>query len=391
MSTFDSTGLTMDRLDDAQQKLETDLQDAFGENIRITPDSVFGQIIGIFAEVVSSQNELIETVANQGNPNTASGAFLSQLVQFNGIQRKEAEFSSVSLNCTAGATGTTIPAGSLVSDPVIGEQFATDVELVVGSGATESVSATAVNSGPIEAAADTLTKIDTPILGWETVTNPAAAVAGLNEETDSELRTRRQIAAAQQGASNVAAIFTAIANIDEVADLKVFQNNTTGTIENVPPQHIFAIVLGGSDADIAEALFDTVAAGIGYYNRGVGTSVDYYLADPVTGDTYLIKFERPTDVTIDIDITLVVDVAEYPPDGDDQIKAAILTYFDETQKISEDLIRSRLYTPVNTVPGHSITSILIAKEGETTAVQNIQIATYERAVTTTTNITIVKS
>jgi uncharacterized phage protein gp47/JayE len=379
----------MDRQDEVLEKLIADLQDAFGENIRTTPDAVFGQIANIFAEVVGDQNELIETVANQFNPQTASGTFLSQLVLLNGIERKEAEFSSVSLSVTANAAGATIPAGSLVSDPVVGEQFATDIEVVVAPSATESVSATAVTAGPIEAAADTLTKIDTPVYGWEIVTNPAAAVAGANEETDPELRVRRTVAASQTGASTVAAIFTAVNNIDEVEDLKVFANNTSSAVDGVPPQHIFLIVLGGADNDIAQALFETVAAGIGYYNRGVpATSVDVNYSDPVTGDTYLIKFERPTDVTIDIDIDLDIDPEIYPPDGDDLIKAAILAYFEANQTIGVDLIRSRLYTPINTVPGHSILSVKVGVGA--TSEQDILIANYEKAVTATGNIAISK-
>jgi uncharacterized phage protein gp47/JayE len=380
----------MDSQDDALDKIVADLQSAFGENIRTTPDAVFGQLANIFAEVVGDQNELITVMANQFNPQTASGTFLSQMVLFNGIKRKEAEFSSVSLSVTANTGGCTIPAGSLVSDPVVGEQFATDSLIVVAPSATESVSATAVNSGPIEAAVDTLTKIDTPILGWESVTNPAAAVAGFNEETDPELRARREVAASQTGASTVAAIFTAVNNIDEVEDLKVVANNTPATVNGVPPQHIFLIVLGGADVEIAQALFETVAAGIGYHNLGIpATSVDYNYPDPVTGDTYLIKFERPTDETVNIDIALDVDVETFPPDGVDQIKAAVLAYFDTNQRIGVDVIRSRLYTPVNTVPGHSITSLLIGLGA--TAEQDIELQDFERAVTFTGNINITTS
>jgi uncharacterized phage protein gp47/JayE len=206
-------------------------QSAFGDNIKTGPDSGFGLIANIIAEGVADQNEIVEQVNNAFNPQTASGAALSILVQLNGITRNSDEFSTVTLSCTANAAGATIPAGSLVSDPTTGNQFATDSLLVLGASATDTVAATAVNSGVVEAAASTLTQIDTPIYGWETVTNPAAATVGQSEETDSALRLRRQVVAEGSGTASVEAIFRAVSDIDEVVEAVVFENVTPDTDE----------------------------------------------------------------------------------------------------------------------------------------------------------------
>ena len=231
MSTIDETGIVIDRFDEVKTALEADFRSTFNSNIKLTPDSVFGQIISIIAERVSDQNEQIELAANTHNPQSAPGVWLSQLVKLNGIDRNEAIFSTVSLDVTANSAGTTIPVGFTVSDPSVGEKFAIDTQTVVAPNATVSVSATAVNAGFIEANAGTLTKIDNAVYGWASVTNPADASPGALEETDQELRIRRENASQGQSA-NVQAIFTALKDLDGVDLLRVLENSSGTTDAN---------------------------------------------------------------------------------------------------------------------------------------------------------------
>jgi uncharacterized phage protein gp47/JayE len=345
-------------------------------------DSVFGQLARIWSEAVADVNESIEGIVAAYNPQAAEGAFLSALVLLNGIDRNEAEYSTVTVQCTANAAGCTIPAGSLVSDPAVGEQFETDSQLILGASASGNVSATAVNAGPISAAAGTLTQIDTPIYGWESVTNPAGAVEGADEETDTELRVRREAAAERTGLNNVAAIYTAVADIDAVDQVTVYQNTGVATDANgVPPQHVWVVVLGGADQDIAAAMFGTVAAGIGMHGD---TPVVY--ADPISGDNYTITFERPDDLAIYIDVEVTKD-ADYPVDGDDQIEDAIIAHF-EDQTIGEDVEYSRLYTPINSIPGHYVTSLKIGTSPSPSGTTNVAVDPDEIAVTDAAKITV---
>ena len=378
MSTFSSTGYTIDRYVDIVDALETDLKAAFGDNIKTDVRSAFGQLIAIFSEATADVNESIEGIVSAYNPQAASGAFLSYLALLNGITRNEAEYSTVTLQCTANAAGCTIPAGSLVSDPAIGEQFATDSALVVAPSSTGNVSATAVNSGPTSAVVGTLTQIDSPIYGWESVTNTVDATEGQDEETDTELRIRRQRAAERTGTANIAAIYTAIADIDSVEQVSVLDHSIDSS---VPPLHIWAIVLGGTDNEIAEALFNVVSAGTGYVGD---TTVAY--SDPITGGTYDITFERPDDISIYIEVDVTAD-DDYPATGDDDIKDAIVAYFDDF-KIGQDVEVSRLYTPINSVEGHYVTSLKVDIITPPAGTSNVSIAANERAVTTLAKITV---
>jgi len=397
MSTFDSTGITLDSLSEIKEKLLEKFKESFGENIKTSDDSVFGQLAGIMSEVVADQNELIMQVAQMFNPQSASGKALSDLVLLNGITRNEAEYSTVSLKCTANSAGCTIPVGSLVSDPnnssVI---FETDLELVLGSGASDYVSATAIESGSIEAEIGTLTKIENPIYGWASVTNEASASIGEIEERDTPLRSRRKIASFKCGECSIAAIYTAVNDIQEVERLLIYENNTNLTDSNgVPPQHIWAIVKGGDDQDIAQALFENVSAGIGYYGS---TEIDYN--DPISGETYTIKFSRPTEKTVYIKILLEKN-GFFPSDGDNTIKQNIVDFFNgeytmpnginhDGFSIGDNIITTYLYTPVNAVEGHYVTGIYISFSPTPTLSANLEILPDEMGVASLTDIEIVE-
>lgn len=393
MSTIDENGIVIDRFDEVKAGIDADLKAAFGEGIKLSADSVFGQLSAIIAERVSDQNELIELVAQIFNPQATPGVFLSQLVKINGIDRNEAVFSTVSLSVTANTAGSTIPAGSTVSDPAVGEKFAIDSTVVLLPGQTKSVSATAVNAGFIEAPAGTLTKINTPVYGWASVTNPADASPGALEESDQELRIRRDIAAQGGGSANAAAIYTALLEVTGVDLAAVYENKTSLTdSRGIPPHSIWAVVRGGADADIAEVLLDKTAAGAGWYGS---TTVPF--ADPITGETYDVKFSRPTEIPIYITFVLSKG-ASYPSNGDELIAENTVKFFDgefylnnvllEPFGLSDNVVASRLYTPANTVQGHSITEIRIGTAPNPVGSADIPIAPDELAGTDETKITV---
>ncbi len=157
----------------------------------------------------------------------------------------------------------------------------------------------------------------------------------------------------------------------------------------VGPGEIWCIVEGGSDADIAEAIFSRAPAGHGFFG-----AVTFPLADTVTGQTYDIKFSRPSEKDVYIDLDLTVN-ANYPGDGDDQIKDALAAddtgYFDLNQKLGVDVIHSRLYTPINTVPGHTVNFLQIGFSPSPDEANDLPVAINEKAILDTANINITKS
>lgn len=165
---------------------------------------------------------------------------------------------------------------------------------------------------------------------------PLMRVAGLNFldqdllgsdlETDIELRLRRLQELRAQGKATIEAIRAALFLVPGVADVFVDENDTdyiSGL--GVPPHAVEAIVRAptATDADLAQAIFDTKAAGI----RAFGTTTEV-VTDSQNVD-HDIGFTRAAEVDIYIEIDLAVNTdaaagTVYPADGDEQVKAALV-------------------------------------------------------------------
>ncbi|MNG12202.1 hypothetical protein D3C84_957990 [compost metagenome] len=77
-----------------------------------------------------------------------------------------------------------------------------------------------------------------------------------------------------------------------------------------------------------------------------------------------------------------------PGDAADQIKAAIISYADSNIGVGKDVIFSRMYTPINTVPGHQINSLFIGTTPSPVGTSNITIAFDELASFESANIVV---
>ncbi|MCK5026671.1 MAG: baseplate J/gp47 family protein, partial [Nanoarchaeota archaeon] len=186
MSGLTATGFERKRLVDIKADIETRLKLIFGENIDLSPQSGFGQFVGIESEAQSDQWESQENIYNSQYPSTAQGVQLSNVVMYNGIERFKASNSTVT-GTISGINGTVIPAGSKASVVATGDIFVTLSEATI-SGGSVAVAMNSEEKGSIEATAGTLTVIETPIFGWVSITNNNDALVGSGEETDAELR-----------------------------------------------------------------------------------------------------------------------------------------------------------------------------------------------------------
>lgn len=236
-------------------------------------------------------------------------------------------------------------------------------------------------AGSLEQAPNTITSIATPILGWDSVTNPSAATIGRWRESDEELRTRFRDSKYQRAGNILEALYTALISIPEVQEVKVYENDTDFTDENgIPPHSFMPVVLGGDSTIIAQQIWENKPLGIRSYGNTVVTIFDSQLFP------HAIGFERPSPVNVYITINLTTD-ASFPADGVSQIREHLLDYF-ERLKIGDDVVYSRLYTPVNKVPGHQIDSLFLGTSPDPTSSSNIIIPFNMIASIDPTNIVI---
>lgn len=380
-----TSGFSRKRLDEILADKNAAVKGVLGDNLNLSPESPDGQINGVYSESDANLWELAEACYNAFAPSKAVGNTLSDLVQINGITREPAVASTVTLDIT-GTNGTLIPQGSLVSAVDNSSTFSTDADVTIIAGVA-SVSATSIVTGPISAPIGTLTNIDNPITGWSTVTNSNPAVEGQNEETDAELRARRELSVTRAAKAIVNAILAEILSVDGVEKAFVYDNDTSVTDPNTgtPANQFQCVVLGGSDIDVATAIFNEKPVGISSF----GTTTTVVLDSQ--GFSHNINYTRPAAIPIYVIVNLTTN-GNFPSGGIDDIKQNIVDYANGILvqgrgfSVGETVINSELYTPINLVPGHTVDSLLIGLAPNPTLSDDIAIAFNEVSEFTAANI-----
>lgn len=357
-------------LTDAENQLALVTDPATGATLQpnLSSSDPAMQIAKVPLDGIAAAWEAMALVFQQYDPSKSVGVALSGLVELNGIKRQPATGSLVTLQLT-GTNGTVIPAGSLVSDANNQYQWATLTAVTIPSGGTVTVTAQNQTVGPIAAAASTLTNIVTPVAGWTSVTNPNEAIAGRLEEKDSELRQRRSRSTAAPSAGPIESIYANLSNVEGVTYVRAYQNNTLATdSRGVPAKSVAAVVVGGDDLDIAYTLLARTGVTAQWFGT---TTVSLFDAQDVE---YQVKFSRPTPLPIYVKVQVrVTNPSVFPVDGLTQIRDAIVAYaaggapalgIDEGFSNSgfppgAAILTSRLYTPINFVPGHEVVSLLV--------------------------------
>jgi uncharacterized phage protein gp47/JayE len=446
-----SSGFKIKRLDDIKTEIENSLRASLGSGINLLPESVFGQIVGVFAERESLLWEQLDSIYDAQYPDTATDNQLDLAVSLVGISRLQATRSLVQRQLFFGTAGTVIPSGtqiSVLANPTAIFETIGDVTLVTGADEVQTLTfssipdsgsftldfggqdtlainwdddasalrvkvealssigvgnvavtgdfssgfiftfqnqlqkqpvpnfivennvlldgVTAVTTslvetvageiqgstnlqclefGPVSAPQRSVTEIETPVFGLDSTINPESGIVGRNRETDNELRIRRELEIQSAGAATVGAIQSALANVENVEAAIVFYNNASiPDLDGRPPHSIEAIVQGGDQVEIAQTLFETVAAGIGFFGDITQNAIDS------EGFTHVTKFSRPTEVELLLECDLTVDALVFPPSGVVQVQNNFKAFIDSLL-IGQDVITiPRLLCALNGVP-----------------------------------------
>lgn len=297
----ESSGVIVPDTADILTEVENEFKNAFGADLVVDPSTPQGVLITaetLARDAVVRNNA---AVANQINPNIAGGVFLDAIAALTGLQRVAATRSTVTATLT-GVPFAVILAGSRAAT-VAGVEFETTGTVALNAAGTAQASMQAVDTGPVALAPGDLTQIVTGVLGWETVTNAAAAVLGTEEESDAAFRAHRRLTLALQGVSLPEAITSALYDVANVKSLAFRENVTSApaTIDGIlmSPHSIYACVDGGTDEDVASAILFNKSLGCDYNGD---TTVN--VTEPASGQIYPVTFQRPDDVDVEIRVTL---------------------------------------------------------------------------------------
>lgn len=339
--------------------LNAGMQAIFGAGADLNPDSPFGQLVGLIAGAADEVWEASEEVLTAFDPQSARGALLSSLVMLNGIRRTDGTASIVLVTCT-GTPGTVIPAGTLARS-ASGDLFENLALVTIGGGGTTGAFFQSVEIGPVPVDAGVVNEIVTPIAGWASVSNAGAGIVGTLDESDPDLRRRREISTESGAVSIMDALIAGLRAIPSVLDALVVENKLLATDGlGVPGKSFMAVVDGGTDQDIADVVWAKHPMGIASHGSSSATVVDS------EGVIQTVYFQRPAGVDIYVEMTIAT-TPDFPADGDELIKQAIVDfaagvlpgYEGAGFGIGDDVLYSRLYSAINSVPGHTVSSFTI--------------------------------
>lgn len=391
-------GFIAKSLEVVKEEVEEDWHEQFGDSEDVDPQVPDGQIIAILTSLCAALWDLLQALNAAFDPDQATGPSLVALCALTGTTPLEPLPSTATATLT-GTAGTVVAAGKTISVAGTGARFDTDAAATItavsaratgtgylegdrvknssspvriyqalndgtsgggggptttdaditdgsvhwrylgdGTGAVD-VAVTCEVTGPTVAASGTLTVIETPVSGWTSAINVLDADLGRNAETNSALRLRRELELRSTGNAALDAIRGRVLNVAGVTSCSVFENTTDATdVNGLPPHSIEVLVLGGTDAAVAAAIWASKAGGIATYG-----STTVSVAD-AAGGLHDVKFSRPTTKNIYVVMTLSVDGSAgspWPSDGEDQVKAAVVA-FGDTFTIGRDVTASGL-------------------------------------------------
>lgn len=408
-------------LDEVREKMQTVKDPDTGETLEVdfNEDDPFIQFINVCCDELAAIWEVLNAVSNQFDPMKANGVVLSSLVQLNGIMRKQGTPSTVLVTFN-GNEGVNIPAGIEVTDEDETIFWKTSENVVIGASGTVTILCESIENGAFNIPPRTINKMSQSIQGITSIINEIASVAGTANESDIALRRRREKSTEAPSQGLAESIYGEISNLDGVLYCKVFTNRTMEEdSKGITPKSIAVVVQVKDKTDeelqrkIGEIIFLRSGLGEEYYNLENKTGIpDYCRREVRYTDIFqqltIVKFIYPKERPIRVRVTIGrLEDSELPQDYEEQIKNNILEFAQygvgglgiETESAStfdkygfppsEDIVLSRLFTPINAVKGVKVKSLQIGVDGGALSANDIPIDWYEVGVFAASNIQVI--
>ncbi|MGB2872235.1 baseplate J/gp47 family protein [Psychrobacillus psychrotolerans] len=386
---LDSNGYKRKTYDDLLNDMSAKAKEKFGENANVTERSVLGVLLRIMAWFLSLVWQDNENVYYSAYRKTAEGAQLDMLLPYAGITRNLEQYAFGALEIT-GTPNHLVSAGFLVSKTNSDIFFETTEDIILSASGKGIGEIRAVELGSIgNVGANTIVEIVNPDADVISVTNISKTSGGREKETDLEARERASVTVEGMGSATTNAIRTNLLKLPSVRAATVIENFGDVPDEyGTPMRAVQAFVLGGTDEDIARAVFEKKAGGIQPY----GTTYVSVMDD--SKNPQQIGFTRAVEVPIYLKVILNTN-ASFPTEGIEQVKSVLIRYIGGTDidssvyaglNMGEDVIESRLIARTYQVPGIEDVTIQLSIDGISYSESNLAIGLQEVAQLDASNI-----
>lgn len=453
--TFGATGFVPQPESAILTGVQTDQQTAFGGALNPGLTTPQGQLAQSLTAIIGDVQDQFCALANGVDPAFASGRMQDAIGRIYFLTRNPALPTVVTATLT-GLAGTVIPINAKAVDQA-GNVYLCTQAGTIGGGGTVSLTFACSVTGPVACPIGFLNAIYQAIPGWDTITNPAAGVQGVNVESRADFEFRRQNSVALNAIGSLASVYAAVLSVNGVIDAYASENSTsvnngasftgsiagsvltvtavasgtiklndmvggagvlTGTLIQsfgtgtggvgtynlsisqtvgsvsmtaapggfaLVPYSIYVAAYGGTDADVANAIFLKKMPGCNY-NGNTTVSVQQTANYSPPYPTYSVTFQRPIATAIKFAVTMQNN-AQVPSGAAALVQAAIVAAFNGSDggaraRIGSAIFASRFYAGIAALgPWALIISIQL---GVGTADQNSVLMPINQIPTVTT-------
>lgn len=403
------SGIIVPDTDRVLYDVQNEWKEIFGQNLSVEPETPQGRIIEMIARQRIFTLQMAAATSNMLNIDKAYGFILDDIGSLFQIQRKSATYTTTQITMS-GVADTVVPIGTQLRSTE-GYIFVNDYEYVIGNNGSITGVFRAQEAGVIPAEVGTITQIVTAVSGLETVVNNANATVGEEQESDDAFRARIKKSLNINSMAVLSAIQSAVANIENVIQVKAYENTSgTDSVLNTVfkiPAHSFGLIVDYQETDpisepvaheIAEAIYKKKTLGAGYITHQTSAGEAYiktigYL-DPYDNETHNVSFATP----IARNIACTVTVKRQFYSGDDlegDIKNAIANFIAGNNPEVDRVEIGGVVSPFeissaisNSVPDIFIQSVTIGDVGSSQGTAVISLASAEKLVIAPENITV---
>lgn len=337
-------------------ELSSGLAQAVGDpNLDLQPETPQGQIITTIAAALNRVDQSLVEIFEGLSIFTATGSYLDALVGLFGVFRLQGQRSTATVMITA-PEGTQIPQNTRLRSSE-GDIFNVTETSTVSTGETSTdVEVISLEIGPVDVAMGVINELVGTIAGVTSVSNTSDGVRGRFTETDTELRNRFIRVRAFNTVGTLDAIQARVLETPGVVHAVVRDNPSATPLvigtTTIPPYNVLAVVQGGEDSSVAQAILDTKPAS----TPTAGTTSQE--VSSVFGLTETVRFTRVTDVPITVAVSLDTD-SSFLSSTSESIISALVAFVGELSP-GTALDQDRARAEILKFSGFDITTLAFA-------------------------------
>ena len=349
--------------------------DAFGTDFKLDDTLPQGVLIQRIAELFYNADMDSIEVMSQLNPNTSSGVWLDYIGNLRGIPRKEgsSQVASVQVLSNPSSMPYTIPAGTIFLCGTDG--FATATNQVISS-SPQTIVVTYTETGNSSASVGDTMTCDLTQINDLLITSLAD---GEPTETDADYKARLSVTYSVAN-NTMNWVEAKIAESPLVKTTGFGYNDSNATVNNRPPHtsEWMAVPRPGVDAGVFSAAVGEIIVNNKVPSSETTGNTTVVVRD-LYGDQKTVKFTIPTEVPVEIDITIetpdttgVLDTSRVLSE-----KQAAVDYVNALN-IGKNVSMSRVLSNFVTDTGYNVTGYKIRAVGGSTWTSNADFIINDR-------------